>query len=328
MTTLDHSTSTKNRSTRGILLLLTAFFIFSIQDVIIKTMSGSYALLQIVLIRTTFTIPIVLTVLRFNGGLKALRTRTPGLQLWRGIAMLFAYIFFFMALATLPFSTNQALFFSSPLFITALSAPLLKEEVGWRRWLAVIVGFIGVLIIVRPDGASFEIATIFAIAAALTYALSIIATRKLDDNGAVTTVYTTAAYLTGALILHPIFSLIETSSAHPSIEFLTRDWPSMPARDIATIAVLALIWGLGMFLLSTAYNTTAVATLAPIEYASVGYGILFGFIFWQEIPTATMLIGLTLIVGSGLFIIYRENRSASRTSKVWEEETFDPRHQE
>ena len=314
MTTIQQpstNTATQVSSTRGVLLLSAAFFIFSIQDVIIKTMSGNYALLQIVLIRTLFTIPIVLSVLLLNGGFKALRTKTPGLQILRGIAMFLAYIFFFMALSALPFSTNQALFFSSPLFITALSAPLLKEAVGWRRWMAVLVGFVGVLIVVRPDSASFEVATLFALAAAFAYALSIVTTRKMDDSGAVTTVYTAGVYLAGALIFSPIFATIESDSAHPSIEFLTRTWYAMPPRDVATIALLAVIWGLGMALLSTAYQTTPVATLAPIEYSSVAYGIIFGFVFWQEIPTAQMLLGLVLIVGSGLFIIYRENEGST-----------------
>ena len=301
---------TKNLSdtARNIFLLLAAFLLFSIMDVVIKILSDSYALMQIVLIRTLFTLPIVFGILHFNGGLSALRTKQLSVQLIRGLSMFLAYIFFYMALSTLPYSLHVALFFSSPLFITALSAPLLKERVGWRRWLAVIVGFGGVLIIVDPRGVSFEPATLFTLASAFMYAISMISTRKLDDNGASITVYTTLVYLAGAAILSPIFANIETAVAHPSIIFLTMDWPTPLLKDVLWILLLSLFWGVGMVMLSTAYRDTAVSVLAPFEYFSIIYGIGLGYIFWQEIPTPTMMIGLVFIVGSGLFIIYRENR--------------------
>ena len=296
-------------ATRSIMLMLVAFFLFSIQDVIIKILSDDYALMQIVLIRTLFTLPIVFTILHFDGGLATLRTSALKLQLARGLAMFLAYIFFYMALATLPFSLHIALFFSSPLFITILSAPLLGEQVGWRCWLAVLVGFGGVLVIVDPRGVSFEPATLFTLASALMYALSIIATRKLDDRASSITVYTALVYLAGASLLSPIFANIDMSSAHPTIAFLTMAWPTPLLKDILLILLISIFWGTGMVMLSSAYSKTAVATLAPFEYFTIFYGILFGYMIWGEIPSLIMIIGVALIVSSGLFIIYRENRA-------------------
>lgn len=294
---------------RGIILLLAAFFILSIQDVIVKLMSDDLALLQIVFFRTLFTLPMVYLMLHFNGGLKTLKTADLSLQLIRGLAMFLAYIFFFMALSALPFSLNQALFFSGPLFITALSVPLLKEHVGWPRWLAVLIGFFGVIVAINPSNTHFDPATLLSLAAALAYATSIIYTRKLNDTPQAITAYTTGVYMLGALILSPIFAGMNTNSVHPSIEFLTKSWPTLAPRDIFFIFLIALIWSAGMLMLSSAYRDNDVAILAPFEYFSIVYGLLFGFLFWQEIPTAQMLIGLVFIVGSGLFIIYRENRA-------------------
>ena len=132
-------------SLQGVILLLIAFFIFSVQDVIVKLMSSDYAALEIVTIRSLFALPIVIIILKRSGQSYAdLKTDLLGIQFFRGFAMFAAYLFFFLALAALPYSLMIGIFFSGPLFITALSVPMLGEYVGWRRWIAVLVGFIGV----------------------------------------------------------------------------------------------------------------------------------------------------------------------------------------
>lgn len=298
----------KHNNLRGILFLLTALLIFSIQDVIIKLMSSDYAVLEIVLIRSIFALPFVLLVLRYNSAWRALKTRQLRLELLRGLMMFLAYLFFFLALAALPYSLSVGIFFSGPLFITALSVPLLQESVGWQRWLAVLVGFVGVLIIVDPGGADFEPATILALASACTYAIGIILTRKMDDSAQVMAVYTASVYLVLAILLSPIFVGLDLDSAHPSLVFLTKDWTVPLPRDLLLIFGTALCWGVGMLLLSTAYRDTEVALLAPFEYFAFFYGLLFGYLVWREVPTLTMMVGVVLIIGSGLFIVYRENR--------------------
>ncbi len=295
---------------RGIMLLMVAFFLFSVQDAVIKTFSDKYALMQVVIIRTLFTIPIVYALLRQSGGLAQLRTNALRTQLVRGFAMFSAYVFFYMGLAAMPFSLMLAIFFAGPLFITALSVPMLGEAVGWQRWLAVVVGFVGVLIAINPTGSSFDPASLFVVISALMYAISIISTRKLDDSPQAITAYTTVCYMTGALLLSPIIAGIDSSSAHPSIQFLTMDWPMPTLVDTLLIALMAVIWGVGMVMLSSAYRDTDVAILAPFEYFGIVYGIVFGYVLWQEVPTANMLLGTVFIVGSGLFIIYREKQTA------------------
>ncbi|MEM7113370.1 MAG: DMT family transporter [Chloroflexota bacterium] len=309
MTTLQERLAGKSESSlRGISLLLIAFFIFTVQDAIVKLLSSDYALFQIVLIRTLFVIPIVFIILHFDGGLPTLKTTQLRQHIWRGGMMFLAYAFFFMGLAALPYGLSIAIFFAGPLFITALSAPMLGETVGWQRWLAVLVGFVGVLIMMRPTGSSFEPATLFMVLSALCYAISIIITRKIQDNATSITSYTTAVYFVGALIASPIFANITLNTTHPSFVFLTQRWPLPPLGDLLLIFGLAVCWGVGMVLLSAAYRGTAVATLAPFEYFSIFYAVVLGYLLWGEIPSLAMLIGILLIVGSGLFIIYRENQ--------------------
>ncbi|MFK7805196.1 MAG: DMT family transporter [Anaerolineae bacterium] len=295
---------------RGVLLLLIAVLIFSIADVIIKTMSSNYAALQIVFIRSVFALPIVFIILYKRGRFSDLKSGNYTLQVLRGLMMFAAYIFFFLAIAALPYSLTLGIFFSGPLFITALSVPILGETVGWRRWLAVLVGFVGVIIVINPAGSEFDPATILALAAAFTYAVSIILTRKLQDTAISTAVYTTFVYLGAAAILAPIFSGWDSDSTHASMLFLVKAWTVPLPLDLLLIFFLALCWGIGMVLLSTAYRETDVAILAPFEYFSIFYGLVFGYIFWGEIPTSFMIIGVILIVCSGLFIIYRENRAS------------------
>ena len=295
---------------QGVILLLIAFFIFSVQDVIVKLMSSDYAVLEIVTIRSFFALPIVILILRRSGQTFAdLKSNVLGTQLLRGLAMFAAYLFFFLALAALPYSLMIGIFFSGPLFITALSVPMLGETVGWRRWLAVLVGFVGVLIVINPREGSFDPATLLAIAAAFTYAISIVLTRKMDDSAQVTASWTTFVYIGCALILSPIFASLSWDSGHPSVLFLTKAWTIPLFKDVLLIFFIALCWGGGMVLLSAAYRNTAVAVLAPFEYFSIVYGLLFGFVIWQEVPTIQMLIGVVIIIGSGLFIIYRENQT-------------------
>lgn len=294
---------------RGVLLLLTAVLIFSIADVLIKIMSSDYAALEIVFIRSVFALPIVFIILYSRGKFSDLKSENYWLQLLRGFMMFAAYIFFFLAIAALPYSLTLGIFFSGPLFITALSGPILGEAVGWRRWLAVLFGFCGVIIVINPAGSEFDPATILAVGAAFTYAISVILTRKLNDSAISTAVYTTFAYLGLAIILAPIFAGWDSDSTHASMLFLVKAWTVPLPRDILLIFFLALCWGIGMVLLSTAYRETAVAVLAPFEYFSIFYGLIFGYLFWNEIPTIPMIIGVILIIASGLFIIYRENQT-------------------
>ena len=186
---MDHSAVALGRvdaPLKGVLFVIAGISIFSIQDVIIKSISGSYPVHEIVFVRSVVALAPLLLIAHFDGGLSGLRTRRPLAHLLRACAMLASYTTFYLAIVALPLASAVALFFVAPLLITALSHFVLGEKAQLRRWLAVATGFIGVLIMTQPDGSTIEPAALFAVCAALFYALSVMATRSMGatESGA------------------------------------------------------------------------------------------------------------------------------------------------
>jgi len=187
-----------DRNGRGILLLLGGIFIFSIQDVIVRTVSGTYPVLEFVFIRSVFSIFPVLALVVIDGGLGSLKVSRPGIHAVRGVLMLLCYVTYFIAVASAPLATVVAIFFSAPLILTALSALILREPVGLRRWAAVLVGFGGVVLILNPlEGMAFQPGALIAVVSACLYAASMIITRRLGvtDSGVSIVATQTMAYL-------------------------------------------------------------------------------------------------------------------------------------
>ena len=172
----------RRESTRGILFLVAGVAVFSLQDVILKWLSGDYPLHQAMVIRSLTAIPFLLGLLHLEGGTKLLFTAGTRAMVGRGLIMFLAYFTYYIALPALPLATTVALYFSAPLFITALSVVILGETVGPRRWIALALGFAGVVIVVRPGSSLFDWAAILPVLSGLCYALSMIHARKLGTT--------------------------------------------------------------------------------------------------------------------------------------------------
>ena len=172
---------------QAVAIMTAGKFLFAIQDVIIKEMSAGYPVHQIMTIRGLVAIPLLLLLIHFSSGLKILKQHRPLLHLIRGALMLIAFTLFYVALAGTSLTTATALFFTAPFFITLLSIPLLGEQVGVRRFVSITIGFIGVLIVLRPDTESFNLFELLPIAAALFYACCQLMVRvaKMTDPPAV-----------------------------------------------------------------------------------------------------------------------------------------------
>jgi drug/metabolite transporter (DMT)-like permease len=216
-----------------------------------------------------------------------------------------------MGLAALPLADIAAIRFSGPLLITLLSVVILGEKVGPRRWLALLVGFLGVLLIVRPGSATFNLGSILILISVLFNALTVILTRKLqtNDSSATMAYYSSLVYLVAALVLAPLPAIVrDVPNAHPSIAFLIRAW-SMPALiDLVIMAGLGLVWAGWMYFMSRAYSVAQASVIAPFEYVSLPINIMWGFLIWQEVPTIATLAGACLTLFSGLYLLYRERR--------------------
>ena len=294
---------------KGIGFLVLSVFIISLQNIAVKWIGGDYSVMEIVVLRSLVALPLTLLFFRYEGRRGLPTTKQHRLQFARGGLFFLAYTTFMMGLAALPLAELESIRFSAPLVITLLSVLILNEKVGIRRWLALIIGFSGILFIVRPGSATFNLGSIFILIYLLFYALTVIITRKLHttDSSATMAYYSTLVYLFAALIVAPILVVIgEIPDAHPSIAFLFRAWTLPTLSDGIIMGGLGFVWAGWMYTMSRAYSLTEASVAAPFEYISLPINILWGFLIWGEIPTWMTLAGAILTLSSGLYVLYRE----------------------
>ena len=296
---------------QGIFWIILAMFIFSFQNIAIKFINSSYPVLEIVIIRSLVALPLTIWFFRMEGGQGWPKTQQKLLEYGRGFFLFLSYTTYFMGLAALPLAEAASIRFSAPLTITALSVLLLGEKVGPRRWIALIIGFAGVLFIVRPGTDSFNLGSVFVFLATITYALALMLTRRLKahDSSATMAYYSVTVYLAAAFVLAPLAALVgDRPEFHPSVAFLFRAWSMPSLLDLAIIAGLGFVWASGMFLVARAYSLALASVAAPFEYVTLPINVMWGYVFWREIPTTATWIGAGLTLASGLYIFFRESR--------------------
>jgi drug/metabolite transporter (DMT)-like permease len=298
---------------KGILCLAIGIAVFSIQDVILKLLSGAYPLHQAMFIRSVVALPLLLAVVGLEGGLGSLRSGRPWTLTGRGLLNFVAYTTFYLGLAALPIATGVALFFSAPLFITLLSVAVLRERVGVRRWTAVIVGFLGVIIMMRPGSDIFDWAALLPVLGALAYAFSQIIARRIGETASagVMTFYSNGFFLVTAILLAAVFgSGSLANEEHRSLAFLLRGWSVPTLTDFLLMAFCGAVAAAGLVLLTQAYRVAPANVVAPFEYTALIWGVLYGWLFWSELPDAWSWVGIATIVLAGLYVLYRERRIA------------------
>ncbi|MEM7499828.1 MAG: DMT family transporter [Pseudomonadota bacterium] len=315
MTTTD---TAEARARFAIGCMLVAAFCISVNDMVIKALSGDYPLHQLVFMRSLIALPFSLTFLRFEGGLAALRTATPLLHLARGLLIVLANMLFYAAVVVLPLAEATALFFIAPLVITLLAIPLLGEPVGPRRLAAVAIGFLGVVVMMRPwesfaagDGPSRWL-LLLPMGAALAYAGMQILTRRLGVSApaAAMAIYIQTTFLTVSTLFYLIAGdgRFAENVESESLVFLLRPWVVPERADLALIAGLGLCAGFIGYTLSQAYRSAPAATVAPFEYSILPLSIFWGFAVFGEVPGPTILFGIALIAGAGLYVFMREGK--------------------
>ena len=302
---------TKTSNIKGIGFLILALLTISLQNIAIKWIGGDYSALEIVAIRSLIALPCTLLFFRYEGRRGLPTTKLHKLEYIRGVFLFLSYTTYMMGLAALPLAEIEAIRFSGPLMITLLSVMVLGEKVGPRRWIALVIGFLGVLLIVRPGSATFNLGSVFILISVLFYALVVIFTRRLQasDSSATMAYFSSLVYLVAALVLAPLPGIVgNVQNAHPSIAFLLRPWTMPNLLDLAIMAGLGLIWAGWMYLLSRAYSLAQASVAAPFEYLSLPINIMWGLLIWQEVPTWATLAGAALTLSSGLYILIRERK--------------------
>ena len=274
----------------GILMMCAAVFCLSVNDAFAKALTESYHPVQILFLRNAIAFPMALAVALSLGGRAALRSHRPRAHVIRGALWLLAATLFFTGLSKLGLAEATALIFAAPVFITALSALVLKEAVGWRRWSAVLVGFLGVLVIVRPGAATFQAAALYPIATAVVYAILMIGARWVDPRDSV---WTMMLYLVAvAGVLAGIASVFV--------------WAPLQPEHALQFLFIAVFGTLGMTFMTQAFRMADAALVAPFDYTAMLWAVLFGYMIWGELPDPATWAGTAIIVSSGLFILFRE----------------------
>jgi drug/metabolite transporter (DMT)-like permease len=297
---------TLSRSLIGVLSLCAGVFVFSMQDAILKGLSGTHAVTLAIVLRSIVGLPLLLIMVHYESGLKALKTRNWRLLIARGLILLTSYTTYYMAFPALPLAEAVALFFTSPIFVTILAAVFLREKVTLKSWAAVILGFIGVLIILRPGTGLFEPAALLSLLSAAAYALSMVLARRYsaDESTTVMAFYVNAVYMFAAAGIALVFhQLGVTAFGHPSLDFLVRPWAMPNLRDMALMGLCGVIAALGMILLTHAYRQARANLVTVFEYTGMLWVPLWGFLFFQEVPRWTTVLGTIVIIAAGIFAV-------------------------
>lgn len=294
-----------DRNLTGILYVLIGVLAFTIQDVIIKFLSGGYPVHQLVLFRCLGAMPMILSLLVYERGVASF-LRAPHLLIsLRSTIQYVSYVLWFLAIATISIADAMTIGFISPLIITALSGIMLGAHVGLSRWLAILAGFAGTVVMLRPGAGVFEPAALLVLASALTYALGAILTRKIGA-------YASSATMSlNSLLLAILWSTLAgvfagdggwTTSSHPSVQLMFRAWKMPDLYDAALMLSAGVAAGVGMIVVAQAYRISQPAVIAPFEYSGMFWALLAGYAVWGQLPDAVSVAGMVVIIGAGLYV--------------------------
>ena len=304
------ATLTDDRPHSGIALCVFGLFLFALQDIIIKSFSDTYSVLQIVFIRGVVALVPILIAVRLTGGWHGLFAHQPKLLLIRGFFGFFSYLTYYMAIAALPLVEVVTIVFSAPILVTIMAAILLKEPVGVRRWIALFVGFLAIVMVVGPSGDLLHLATLLAMIAAFAYACSILLTRfiRADDRPWTITLYATCAFVIGSIVASVLVGIFGAMlvTENPALQFLLRPWVVPPVEDGLLMIFLGLNAALAFYCLIKAYWVSPASIVAPFEYTYLIWAVLFGYLIWAEVPQVTSIFGVTLLITCSFYIFRKE----------------------
>jgi drug/metabolite transporter (DMT)-like permease len=293
----------------GVLLAIGGSLIFSINDVAIKFLSGGYALHQVILIRALVAMAFILCVIHLSQrGWSQVATSRPGTHLLRVAIVMVSNVTFFVGLAAMPLADAVAVAYVSPLVVTLLSIAFLGERVGPRRWAAVIVGLAGVLVMLRPGAGVIQPAALLVLISAILYASGNLLARHM---GGTESAMTLSFYVQSGFILVSLAMGLWAGDGHlatgdPLWAFLFRPWIWPPLADWPIFLATGLSVGIGGLMITQAYRTTEAGLIAPFEYVGMPMAILWGVTIFGTFPDATAWVGIAMICGSGLYVIWRE----------------------
>lgn len=280
-------------NTQGALIALLAFAVFATHDVIVKVLGADYSPIQIIFFSVLFGFPWVTLMLIRDASSGNLRPRHPWWTAFRTIATTATGVSAYYAFSALPLAQVYAILFATPLLITILSIPILGETVRLRRWVAVLIGLCGVLVVLKPGAAPLSLGHVAALVAAIGSAFASIIVRKIgkDERSVV-------------LLIFPMMANFVVMGA-----LLGFVYEPMPVEHMGGIALMSAMALLGSALVIAAYKAGEAVVVAPMQYSQIIWASLFGVMMFNETMDASTLVGAGIIIASGLYIVLREGRA-------------------
>ena len=295
---------------KGIILVVVSMTIFAVQDILIKLLSVDISMFQILFCRSIIGVLLICVYLKLSHKPLKFGSAYPFLSTCRGLLFFFGYSAFYFAQSKVPIANATVLFLVSPFFITIMSIIVFGSVVGISRWITMVIGFLGVIVIAQPETGEFNFYYILPVMTAFTYAISMMIAKftahKDDLFQQIIFMYlitATVSGLIGLAIGDGRFNTIEFAE----YEFLTQGWHFDQISIVVSIFSIGIVGTIAFLLLTSAYRIADPAKVSPFEYSALIATMLGGFIFWGDIPSINEALGMVLIVGSGMLLFYREN---------------------
>lgn len=275
----------------GISAMLISIVLFSAMDSIVKWLGGSYPTHQIMFFRCAVAMVPIVVIITMRGGISLLRIQEPFLLSLRCLLGITAMGFAFYAFSLMRLADGLAILHTTPLFMTVLSIMFLKERVGLHRWAAVMAGFIGMTIVVRPGNSMFESGSFYMLLAAFCISCTTILIRHLSirSDPVNLTFYFT---MSGVLI--------------SSIAIFFLGWQAPEGRDWAFFIAVGFLGGMAQYLMNVSYRQAQISMVSPLKYLSIGFGGMIAYFVWSELPDLQSLVGISIIIACGLYTLHRE----------------------
>ncbi len=278
----------------GIGLMVAGILLFAVNDALGKWLVATYSVGQVLLIRSIAALALLAPFIWRDRASFATAPRW-GMQAMRAALATMEVACFYWAVAYLPLADVMAYYLAGPIFVTAIAGTMLGEPVGWRRWTAVTVGFLGVIVCLRPGSAALSWPALIALAGSFTFSLSMLSTRSLRGTGdtVLVTAQTVAALAFGA-VLAPVA------------------WVTPTLGDAALLALLGMVAMVAHVCVNRSLKLAPASTVVPYQYTTIVWAVLFGYLVFGDVPDGWMAAGAVIIIGAGLFIFVRERQLARR----------------
>lgn len=279
----------RNMIVAGVFLMLAGDFMFALNDAMGKWLVASFSVGQVVLIRSIGSFIILGPMIARQGVGPLFHMDRLGLQVARAIATALDTLLFYASVVYLPLADVMSFYMAGPIYVAAMSHFFLDEKVGWRRWMAIVLGFCGVLIMLKPSAAAFSLPSLFALVGSIAFAVAIVLSRSLRGTSDTTLVtwQTIVTGLGGAVIA-------------------IGNWEAAAPFDYGAMLLLGLVSGAAHLMITRALKLAPASTLAPLHYTLLLWAVVFGILFFDDVPGPRILIGAAIVVIAGLFIFHRQ----------------------